>query len=167
MLPGPGFRTALGRLNCTFTCAMNRYSLFRRLVSLLLAVLVLAASVGLTVQRQTCRLSGRSKVDVLVAGMAAAGNCGGQLAPARSFVKDNCCDVSSHLHQLTAPSQELAAKVLVPAPLLAVWLPEATWARVPVVDDAEARALRWFAADASPPPRGGRGLLAFVCTMVV
>lgn len=167
ILLGPDFAQRPGRLNRTFAFAMPRHSWFCRLVSMLLAVLVLmlTASVGLTVQRHTCRMSGRSKVNVLVADVAAAGNCGSQSAP--PLVKDNCCDVSSHLHKLTAPAQELAAKVLVPAPLLAVWLPEATWARLPVVDNAEARGPRWFTADASPPPRGGRGLLAFVCTLVV
>lgn len=146
---------------------MPCYSLFRRLVSLLLAVLVLSASVGLAVQRHTCRVSGRSKVDVLVAG-AASGNCSGQVAPAQPLVKDNCCDVSSHLHKLSAPAQELTAKALVPAPLLTVWLPvpEAIWRRVPAADYAQARGPRWFAADASPPPLGGRSLLAFACTLV-
>lgn len=147
---------------------MPRPSAFRRLVSLLLAVLVLAASVGLTVQRHTCRLSGRSQVAVAVPGQWALGGCAGQLAPLRPVVKDNCCDFSSHVHKLSASAQELGTNVLIPAPMLAAWLPEATWAiAAPAVLQDAARAPRWFAADSSPPLRGGRELLAFVCALVV
>ncbi|MCC3154004.1 hypothetical protein Q3A66_13425 [Hymenobacter sp. BT770] len=146
---------------------MLRYSLCRRFVSLVLAVLVLITSVGLTVQRHTCRMSGISKVDVSVTGQAALRGCDGQLAPAKPMAKDNCCDFSSHLHKLSVPAHELAAKVLVPAPLLAVWLPAPAWAPLGLVQLPEAPGPRWFAADSSPPPLGGRGLLAFACTLVV
>ena len=147
---------------------MPRHSRFRRLVSLLLAVLVLTASVGLSVQRHTCRMSGRSKVAVSVPGQLALRGCTGQLAPAKPVAKDNCCDFSSHLHKLSAPAHELAAKVLLPGPLLAVWpAAELDWPVAPSVMALESSAPRWFAADSSPPPRGGRGLLAFVCTLVV
>lgn len=147
---------------------MPRFSAFRRFVSLLLAVLVLFASVGLTVQRHTCRVSGRSQVAVAVPGHLALSGCDGQLAPRRPAVKGSCCDFSSHVHKLSAPSQELMAKVLVRTPLLAAWLPAPVW---PVVVPAAGRgagwAPCWFAADSSPPPRGGRGLLAFVCALIV
>ncbi|WP_046246956.1 hypothetical protein [Hymenobacter terrenus] len=146
---------------------MPRHSYFRRLVSLLLAVLVLTASVGLSVQRHTCRISGRSKVEVSVPGQMALRGCNGQLAPPRPVVKDNCCDFSSHLHKLSAPAHELGAKILMPLPLLAAWLPEMPWPTAPLVMAVEVQGPRWFAADSSPPPRGGRELLAFVCTLVV
>ncbi len=151
-----------------FAVAMSsRPSLLRRLVSLLLAVLVLTASVGLAVQRLTCRMSGRSQVEVSVPGQLALRGCAGHLAPATPVAKDGCCDFSSHLHKLSAPAHELAAKVLVPAPLLVVLMPATAW---PVAAHELAPAMRgprWFAADSSPPPRSGRGLLAFVCTLVV
>jgi hypothetical protein len=147
---------------------MAPHSLFRRFVSLLLAVLVLTASVGLTVQRHTCRMSGRSNVDVLVPGQLALRGCNGRRLPTKAAVaKDNCCDVSSHLHKLSAPAHGLAAKVLVPAPLLAVWLPGMIWPMATALAVPEPSGPRWFAADSSPPPLGGRGLLTFVCTLVV
>lgn len=148
---------------------MPRHSPFRRLVSFVLAVLVLTASVGLTVQRQTCRMSGRSQVAVAVPSQGARPGCAGQRLPARPTVQDDCCDFSSHLHQLSAPAheQELAAHVLGPAPLLAGWLPAAVWPAGPRLVVLAASGQRWFAADSSPPPWGGRGLLVFACTLVV
>jgi len=144
---------------------MNR-PLSHRLLSLLLAALVLTASVGLTVQRHTCRISGRSKVSVGLpgAGQVLAG-CAGEL-PTRA--KSGCCDFSKHHHKLSAAAHDVvSAKVLLP-PLLAAWLPELVWPR-----PAQAAALpgvaaeRWFAADSSPPPLGGRALLTWACTLVV
>ena len=146
---------------------MLRYSVFRRLVCLLLAVLVLTASVGLTVQRSTCRMSGRSTVDVLLAGQLAQRGCGSQLVPTGPILKDNCCDHSSHLHKLSTPAHELAAKILMPVPLLAVFTVTVVWPFVIAEEAPVTGAPHWFAADSSPPPRGGRELLAFVCTLVV
>ena len=146
---------------------MARHSPFRRFVSLLLAVLVLITSVGLTVQRLTCRLSGRSTVAISVAGRAELRGCTSELSPATPAARDNCCDFSKQEHKLSLPVHELAAKILVPAPLLAIEAPTRRWpamlrAAVPAGSTA-----RWYAADSSPPPLGGRGLLAFVCTLVV
>ena len=146
---------------------MPRPSLFRRFVSLTLAVLVLSASVGVNVQRHTCRMSGRSKVEMSVAGPTALGGCASLQAPARPIAKDHCCDVSSHLHKLSAPAHEHVAKVVVPAPLLAVLEPNFTWAPPLLVAVPATSGARWFAADSSPPPLAGRALLAFVCTLVV
>jgi hypothetical protein len=146
---------------------MPRYSLFRRFVSMMLAVLVLTASVGLTVQRHTCRMSGRSKVNVTVPGQTPLRGCNNELVPAKTVAKDNCCDTSSQLHKLSAPAHEQAAKVLVPVPVLVAWVPEMTWPQRPIVTSLPGIGPRWFAADSSPPPLGGRGLLAFVCTLVV
>lgn len=151
-----------------FAVVMPHPSLFRRFVSLLLAVLVLTASVGLTVQRYTCRMSGRSTVAVSVAGDRAAEDGCGKDATATSVVKDSCCDFSSHLHKVSTPAPELAAKVLVPTPQLLAWLAPPAWAGAASRPAAAATAgPRWFAADASPPPRSGRALLAFVCTLEV
>ena len=150
----------------TFAPVMPRHSLLRRFVSFALALLVLTASVGLSVQRQTCRMSGRSKVNVsMLSKVAAPTGCNDQTT---SVAQDHCCDFSSHLHQLTTPAYELAAKVLVPAPLLAV-LPAmgVSWPMPTVVEVLKTNVPRWFAADSSPPPLGGRGLLAFVCTLTV
>lgn len=146
---------------------MRPHSRFRRLVSLLLAVLVLITSVGLTVQRLTCRMSGTSTVAVSVTGHTELRGCMGELALATPKAADGCCDFSKHEHKLSSPVHELAAKVLVPVPLLlATAAPSEPLA--PVATTALALAApRWFAVDASPPPRGGRALLAFACTLVV
>ena len=172
----PMYCTHAGQIACarqrtpgrTFAAAMRAHSLFRRLVSVLLAVLVFITSVGLTVQRLTCRMSGQSMVAVSVAGRAELRGCMGELAPATPKAADGCCDFSKHEHKLSSLAYELAAKVLVPVPPL---LAEALVLRWPVsAAAAVSRATagpRWFAADASPPPRGGRALLAFACTLEV
>ena len=147
---------------------MRPHSWFRRLVSLLLAVLVLITSVGLTVQRLTCRMSGQSTVAVSVAGRAELRGCMGELAPATPKASDGCCDFSKHEHKLSSPAHELAAKIVVPGPLMSAIVPLLSWP-VPTAAAVSlvATGPRWFAADASPPPLGGRALLAFVCTLEV
>ncbi|MBF9140525.1 hypothetical protein [Hymenobacter properus] len=146
---------------------MPRYTLFRRLVSLLLAVLVLTTSVGLTVQRLTCRMSGRSTVALTVAGRADLQGCTADMTPAKPTAKDNCCDFSKQLHKLTTPAHELTAKVLLPLPGPALLPTAPAWPALVSAALPPASTPRWFAADSSPPPLGGRGLLAFVCTLVV
>ena len=147
---------------------MRPHSSFRRLVSLLLAVLVLITSVGLTVQRLTCRMSGQSTVAVSVAGRAELRGCMGELAPATPKAKDGCCDFSKHEHKLSSPVHELAAKILVPVPGLLMTEAAQPWSVKPVAGALLAgNGPRWFAADVSPPPRGGRALLAFACTLEV
>ena len=164
---GADFSTSALPPGRNFAFVMPRNSSLHHLVSLLLAVLVLTASVGLTVQRSTCRMSGRSTVDVLLAGQNTQRGCGGLLVPSWPILKDNCCDHSSHLHKLSAPAHELAAKVLVPVPLLAVFTVAVVWPFVVAEEVPKTGGPHWFAADSSPPPRGGRGLLVFVCTLVV
>jgi len=148
---------------------MLPHSFLRRFVSLLLAALVLTASVGLTVQRQTCRMSGRSLVAVSVASAPARwAGCGGRPVAAGPLVKKGCCDFQSHLHKLSAPAHDAAAgNVLLPAPLPAAWL-------LPVANFRAARfsprALKtglWWLARAPAPPLGGREFLVFACTLVV
>ena len=157
--------TCAGPYLCT---TMHPHSLSRRLVSVLLAVLVLITSVGLTVQRLTCRMSGQSTVAVSVAGRADLRGCMGELAPATPKASDGCCDFSKHEHKLSSPAHELAAKILVPVPTLLVALPLLGWPVTPADEASPASAgPRWFAADASPPPLGGRALLAFACMLEV
>lgn len=147
---------------------MRPHSPFHRLVSLLLAVLVLVTSVGLTVQRLTCRMSGQSTVAVSVAGHAKLRGCLGELAPATPKAADGCCDFSKQEHKLNSAAHELAAKALVPVPALVAVVPAMTWpAPAAAVASLAASGPRWFAADASPPPLGGRALLAFACTLEV
>lgn len=147
---------------------MRPHRLSLRLASILLAVLVLITSVGLTVQRLTCRMSGQSMVAVSVAGRAELRSCVGELAPATPKASDGCCDFSKHEHKLNSPVHELAAKILVPAPALAGIVPPLGGPIAPAAGAVRANAgPRWFAADASPPPLGGRALLAFACTLEV
>ena len=146
---------------------MRPHSLFRRFVSVLLAVLVLITSVGLTVQRLTCRMSGQSTVAVSVAGRAELRGCMGELAPANPKASDGCCDFSKHEHKLSSPVHELAAKILVPVPAMLATLPSIGWPVPKAAVASLAAGPRWFAADASPPPLGGRALLAFACTLEV
>ena len=147
---------------------MHPYSLFRRSVSLLLAVLVLLTSVGFTVQRLTCRMSGLSRVAIAVAGQADLRGCLGDLAPVIPVAKDNCCDFSQQVHKLSVPSPELAAKILLPVPLpMATGSSDLTWPVSSTVTLLTYDSPRWLAADSSPPPRSGRTLLAFVCTLIV
>ncbi|WP_152560145.1 hypothetical protein [Hymenobacter sp. IS2118] len=138
-----------------------------RLVSVMLAVLVLTTSVGLTVQRLTCNLSGRSMVAVSVPGRADLRGCTEELVPATSQATDNCCDFSQQVHKLSVAVHELVTKVLLLAPLPAtVAALELAWPAGPALVFSQTTAPRWFAADSSPP-LGGRGLLVFVCTLVV
>lgn len=146
---------------------MRPHRLSLRLASILLAVLVLITSVGLTVQRLTCRMSGQSMVAVSVAGRAELRSCVGELTPTTK-ASDGCCDFSKHEHKLNSPVHELAAKILVPAPALAGIVPPLGGPIAPAAGAVRANAgPRWFAADASPPPLGGRALLAFACTLEV
>ena len=145
---------------------MRPHSRIRRFVSFLLAMLVLTTSVGFTVQRMTCRISGRSRVAVSVAGAAAVHGCttSGREAVA---AREGCCDFSKQVHKLSHPVPELAANILVAAPLLAVLPQPGNWPAVSVVAQPVSSAPRWYAADTSPPPPGGRALLALGCTLVV
>ena len=162
--PGGGTRT--------FVVNMPRHSPLLRLASLLLAVLVLTASVGFRVQRRTCRMSGRSQVAVSMTGLGArVAGCGEQPGPgpAGTVAKGRCCDHRSHLHQLEASTHgSVSDQTLPPWPLLGVGQTLAFWlgAELPDSGDAWAAGPRWLAADASPP-LAGRKLLVFLCTLVI
>ena len=110
-----------------FASTIVRYSFSRRFVSLLLAVPVLTASVDLTVQWLTCRMSGHTVVSLMVAAVPAPRGCTGPGTAAQLNSDDHYCDFSSHSHKLSAPAYELAAKVLVPVPILTAWVPALAW----------------------------------------
>ncbi|MBD2715423.1 hypothetical protein KBK19_10285 [Microvirga sp. STR05] len=140
-----------------------------RLFSLLLALLVLASSVGLTVLRHTCRESGHTSADVIFS--TPKHGCPTPKPAAEhahsSQIKGACCDFSAHLHKLEVPAPELTWAKLLPPPLLApVWLPATSWPTLPPAP-LVAQAAAWHAADSSPPPRAGRVLLTFISVLVV
>ena len=141
--------------------------LLHRIFNLGLALLVLTASVGLRVQRHTCHFSGRSTATVRLPGAAALRGCDGRLA-SRPTIRRNCCDFSSHLHQLNTPAAEYATtKVLAPN-ALALALPWPTapeWPRAPVRRPI-ANGPRWSAADTPEPPAGQFRLARLHCWRV-
>lgn len=146
---------------------MLPHSRLRRFVSFALVVLVLITSVGFTVQRTTCRSSGRSRVAVSVAAPGALrGNTAGR-GTATTKLRNGCCDFSEQLHKLSHPAHELAAKILMPTPLLAVLPQPGSRPGTSVAAQLVAGRGRWYAPESSPPPPGGRALLALGCTLVV
>ena len=145
-----------------------------RLTSWWLALLVLTASVGLTVQQHTCHVSGKTQRAVVLTphhgcapkGMAAAAGCQRPAPLKKASVKAGCCEFSAHHHKVDASAHDLTlAKVPVPA-FVAV-LPSAPVWPQPSAPEAVAEARILHAADSSPPPLAGRALLTFVCVLVV
>jgi hypothetical protein len=138
-----------------------------------MAVLVLTSSVGLTVQQHTCAMSGQTQRAVVLTPHHAcapqqaveAGCAKPQLGTADATVKDACCAFSAEHHKVDAPSHLDLVKVKVPA-LVAV-LPEAGWQPHLSTAARLVPALVHHGSNSSPPPRAGRTLLAFVCTLVV
>ena len=147
------------------------HSFSHRLLSLLLAGLVLTASVGLTVGRHSCRVSGQSWTHLTLPGLSAADGCAPALeVSALPELSDDCCDVAARLHKLSSPSPKPAlAKVLVPAPLLLALPPAAlVWPSFGTeLVPAGAQGVRWFAADSSPPAPSGRAVLLQGSKLVV
>lgn len=151
-----------------------------RLLSALLALLVLATSVGLTVERHRCRISGRSTVvlslpglashrDETTAGPAKPGRPCGIAAKRRA---DGCCDISHLHHKLNAQSQADGPAKWLPSPphvLPPALLPAPVWPGRTLVAPLAASVAVGTAANSSPPgaPRAGRVLLARHCTLVV
>lgn len=144
-------------------------SVTHRFFSGLLALLVLAASVGLTVQRRTCHLSGRSTAAFA---FSAADTCepattGTACCTATAQFRAACCDLATDFHKLSAPAPAaLGGKFLFPPPFIS-WLPTTVWPPFLAAPLLAQAAVRWHASDASPPPRAGRRLLAFGCMLVV
>jgi hypothetical protein len=149
-------------------------SLLLRLTSFWLALLVLTASVGLTVQQHTCSMSGKTQRAVVLAprhacapAAVAEAGCRKPAATAEATVKDGCCEFSAHHHKVDASAHDFAlGKVPVPG-FVAVLPAPAAWPLPAATVAAAAEQQIWHAADASPPPLGGRALLTFACTLVV
>ncbi|WP_188815117.1 hypothetical protein [Hymenobacter cavernae] len=142
--------------------------LAHRLFSGFLALLVLTASVGLTVLRHTCSQSGHTTTAVIFStphhGCPTAAQTPKHSTSAH--LKGACCDFKAHFHKLDASSSAVSlVKSLVPD-FTGAWLPTTAWPLVPTAPSV-AQAAPWHASDSSPPPRAGRTLLAFVCTLVI
>jgi hypothetical protein len=140
--------------------------LAHRLLSLLLAVLVLASSAGLTVQRRTCRISGHSQVRAVLPALAVAEQAR-QLAPASDRIQSRCFDFSSQHHKVSPQASGFAESKSGAAVRVAALLASPRFWEAVSRPTAAISGARWFAADSSPPPRGGRALLAFAGVLVV
>ena len=145
--------------------------LSHRLFSVWLALLVLTASVGMTVQQHVCRESGSRTTSVVFTTpkhrCPAPKQSSEQHTPVKQAkLKAACCEFSAHLHKLDAPTPEMTWAKLLPTPFLAVWWAATSWPTIPpvlLVAQAEA----WHAADSSPPLRAGRTLLTYIGVLVV
>ncbi|MBC8083940.1 MAG: hypothetical protein H7Z21_12075, partial [Hymenobacter sp.] len=85
--------------------------LSHRLLSTLLALLVLTASVGMTVQRHVCRQSGSRTASVVFTTPrhrcpAPEPTANTRAHSGQKQLKAACCDFSAHLHKLDAPTPE-------------------------------------------------------------
>jgi hypothetical protein len=149
-----------------------------RLLSALLALLVLATSVGLTAERHRCRISGRSTVALSLPGLPGHADEAATNAPSKpgrpcgKRRASGCCDISHSQHKLNAQSATAGfAKWLPDAPHLLppALLPTPMWAGLPTGAPLAAAVAVGTAANSSPPgvPRAGRVLLTLVCTLVV
>lgn len=157
----------LGNQPPTFAFLMRPYPLPHRLLSLTLALLVLVASVGLPVQRRTCRLSGRRTVHL--GWYTLNGTARGTTKAPTARLAGSCYAYSFQLHQLPTGSPTTATAKLLPAGpgLLAL---------LPVGQLRFASGPRWAATaptsrgpgEPAPPPRpGGRRLLVRIGLLLV
>ncbi|GAA4494056.1 hypothetical protein GCM10023172_03570 [Hymenobacter ginsengisoli] len=147
------------------------------MLSALLALLVLATSVGLTAERHRCRISGRSTIALSLPGLASHDEeaATSSTKPGRPCGKrraDGCCDVSHLHHKLSAQSADAGLAKWLPEPpahLPPALLPEPVWAGFPALAPLAASVAIGTAANSSPPgvPRAGRVLLTRHCTLVV
>ncbi|WP_223651198.1 hypothetical protein [Hymenobacter psoromatis] len=145
-----------------------------RLLSVLLALLVLATSVGLTAERHRCRISGRSTVALSLPGRALpeADGCGRQQSARAKHRPSGCCDISHVLHKLDAQANAGSAAHWLPTPPAALppaLVPAPVWVGLASAAPLAASVAVGTAANSSPPgaPRAGRVLLARYCTLVV
>ena len=154
------------------------YPTHHRLLSALLALLVLATSVGLTAERHRCRISGRSTVALVLPGLAngddapAPGQPCGQRSALSKHRPSGCCDISHVLHKLDAKANAGNAAHWLPTPPVALppaLLPAPAWAGLATTAPLAASVAVGTAANSSPPgaPRAGRVLLARYCTLIV
>jgi hypothetical protein len=156
-------------LLCIFV--LVKHPLTHRLFSGLLALLVLATSVGLTVQQRTCYMSGRSTAALAISGSSddcqltsAALLCGPSIAPQ---LREACCDFATNFHKLSTPATASLGDKFLFAPTINAWLATTVWPSLRATCLVGKVTARWHASDASPPPRAGRVLLAFGCILVV
>lgn len=146
---------------------MRAQPLSHRFVSLLLALVVLAASVGLPVQRRTCRLSGRSTARIAWAAALLGSSSTNSFDIAKhGGLTSNCYGYHLELHQLSTPAPAPTFAKLLPAAVLLA-LPAAsspTWLPRLVLITGRAFDIR----PALVPPRpGGRRLLVRLRCWVV
>lgn len=147
-----------------------------RLLSALLALLVLATSVGLTAERHRCRISGRSTVALSLPGLAShTEDDAPATKPGRPCGKkrtSGCCDISHLHHKLSAQSADAGLAKWLPEPpqhLPPALVPTPLWAGCATSAPLAAGVAVGTAANSSPPgvARAGRVLLARHCTLVV
>ncbi|GAA3955394.1 hypothetical protein GCM10022406_41040 [Hymenobacter algoricola] len=84
---------------------------------------------------------------------------------AQAQLKSVCCDFSAHFHKLDATSPDLLWVKHLAVPFVAL-VPQWRW-QPATPELLRAPLARWHSSDSSPPPRSGRALLAFGCTLVV
>lgn len=143
--------------------------LLHRLFSVWLALLVLTSSVGLAVQQHLCRQSGQRTTDIIF--QSARHGCpptpvaAGLHQDGKAHLTKSCCEFGADFHKLDTASAQLAL-VKVPAPALLPAWPAAPFPAFKAVT-LHQPAARWYAADSSPPPLGGRALLTRVGVLVV
>ncbi|MCC2548673.1 hypothetical protein LJY25_19650 [Hymenobacter sp. BT175] len=141
-----------------------------RLFSAWLALLVLTASVGLTVQRHACYLSGQQTVSVVLAPQhrcpAPAGVSPVQSTAALVKKASSCCEFHAQQHKLSAHAAPGALKSLLP-PLLLGLPASSCWAAAAFPTKVAVASAPGVYAASFPPPRAGRALLIFVGTLVV
>lgn len=159
----------LGNQPPTFAFLMRPYPLPHRLLSLTLALLVLVASVGLPVQRRTCRLSGRRTVHIGWHTALNGTSPRGATKSPTTRLAGSCYAYSFQLHQLPAGSPTTTTAKLLPAGPGLLALP-------PVGQLRFASGPRWAATiptprglgEPAPPPRlGGRRLLVRIGLLIV
>jgi hypothetical protein len=146
-----------------------------RLLSTLLALLVLATSVGLTAERHRCRITGRSTVALSLPGLASHEDETPASKPGRPCGKrraNGCCDVSHLHHKLSTQSADAGLAKWLPTPpahLPPALLPAPVWAGLLASAPLAAGVAVGTAANSSPPGvlRAGRVLLIRYCTLVV
>ena len=152
--------------------AMHPVPLSHRFLSLALALLVLVASIGLPVQRRTCRVSGRSTAHIawsLVNPASVLRGSSSQPQQIQHRLESSCYAYSLHLHQLSAPAYASVATKLLPAPPVWLALPAAAHFPTPARQNLTAVAFRssGLTSKAPPPRPGGRTLLVQVGQWVV
>lgn len=143
--------------------------LLHRLFSVWLALLVLTSSVGLAVRQHLCHQSGQRTTDVIFQptrhGCPPTPVANGPHQDDKAHLAKSCCEFGAHFHKLDTSLVQLSwAKV--PAPALLPGWPAAPFPARKAAAFCQP-ASRWYAADSSPPPLGGRALLTRVGVLVV